>query len=146
MKGHSNFAKIAGMSRDSAVLRFRLGGLLLGFSHLVNASTIEFFSSTLEGSGASTASVNQALFKQFGLGKVLHATDSISFSGTNGSNRRIDPSHQRHFVRNYHQGRDDLDRTSAFRSDLCRFQIASQITTRIHASRLGDLAHSEQFV
>jgi hypothetical protein len=90
-------------------------GLLYGFSHLVNASTIELFSSTLEGSVDDIASVAQALFKQYGIGKLLQATDgnfwtsasvapggsgfgrvfaitaagtivdSLSFSGTNGS-------------------------------------------------------------
>ena len=50
-------------------------GLLYGFSHLVSASTIEFFSSTLEGSVSSIASVTQALYKQYGIGKVLQATD-----------------------------------------------------------------------
>lgn len=89
-------------------------GLLYGFSHLVNAATIEFFSSTLAGSVQQIQQITQPLRKQYGVGKPLQATDgnfwtaaalggsagygrvlavtaagaiaqSLSFSGTNGS-------------------------------------------------------------
>jgi uncharacterized repeat protein (TIGR03803 family) len=88
-------------------------GLLYGFSHLVSAGTIEFFSCSLTGSFQNINQITQPLFKQFGVGKLLQATDgnlwtstayggasnfgrvfsitpsgtildSISFSGTNG--------------------------------------------------------------
>ena len=90
-------------------------GLLYGFSHVVNASTIELFSLSSSGNFQNIASVTQPLFKQFGLGKPLQATDgnlwtcafiggssnlgrvfsittsgtgldSFSFNGTNGAN------------------------------------------------------------
>ena len=50
-------------------------GLLYGFSHVVNASTIELFSLSSSGNFQNIASVTQPLFKQFGLGKPLQATD-----------------------------------------------------------------------
>jgi uncharacterized repeat protein (TIGR03803 family) len=50
-------------------------GLLYGFSHVVNASTIELFSVSLSGTFQNIAPVTQPLFKQFGLGKPLQATD-----------------------------------------------------------------------
>jgi uncharacterized repeat protein (TIGR03803 family) len=50
-------------------------GLLYGFSHVVNASTIELFSQSLSGTFQNIASVTQPLFKQLGLGKPLQATD-----------------------------------------------------------------------
>jgi uncharacterized repeat protein (TIGR03803 family) len=51
-------------------------GLLYGFSHVVNASTVELFSLSLSGTFQNIAAVTQSLFKQFGLGQPLQATDS----------------------------------------------------------------------
>lgn len=90
-------------------------GLLYGFSHAVNAATAELFSCSLTGTVQNIQAVTQPLFKQFGLGKPLQATDgnlwtaayiggtsnygrifsittsgtildSFSFNGTNGRN------------------------------------------------------------
>jgi len=50
-------------------------GLLYGFSHVVNAATVELFSCSLTGTVQNIQAVTQPLFKQFGLGKPLQATD-----------------------------------------------------------------------
>lgn len=67
-------------------------GLLYGFSHVVNASTIQFFSSTLAGSVQTIVSITQPLYKQFGVGPVFQATDgnlwtSASYGGTSNRGR-----------------------------------------------------------
>ena len=105
--GSGNYA-LATMTQAS-------NGLLYGFSHVVNASTIELFSLSLSGTFQNIAPVTQPLFKQLGLGQPLQATDgnlwvpafiggssnlgrvfsittsgtvldSFSFNGTNGAN------------------------------------------------------------
>jgi len=65
--GSGNYA-LAPMTQAS-------NGLLYGFSHVVNAPTIELFSLSLSGTFQNITPVTQPLFKQFGLGKPLQATD-----------------------------------------------------------------------
>jgi uncharacterized repeat protein (TIGR03803 family) len=88
-------------------------GMLYGFSHVVSAPTLELFNCTLAGSFQNVASITQPLFKQFGIGQVIQASDgnlwtsaaaggtgygrvfaittqgaivqSLNFTGTNGS-------------------------------------------------------------
>jgi uncharacterized repeat protein (TIGR03803 family) len=67
-------------------------GLLYGFSHLVSAGTIEFFSCSLTGSFQNINQITQPLFKQFGVGKLLQATDgnlwtSTAYGGTSNFGR-----------------------------------------------------------
>lgn len=65
--GSGNYA-LAPMTQAS-------NGLLYGFSHVVNASAIELFSLSLSGTFQNIVPVTQPLFKQFGLGQPLQATD-----------------------------------------------------------------------
>lgn len=50
-------------------------GLLYGFSHVTSAATIEFFSLSLSGVVNNIETITQPLFKQYGIGKLLQATD-----------------------------------------------------------------------
>lgn len=50
-------------------------GLLYGFSHVESAPTIELFSLSLKGQVQQIAQITQALFKQYGVGKILQASD-----------------------------------------------------------------------
>ncbi len=97
-----------------AALTQASNGLLYGYTHATSAPTVDLFSMTLGGSFQIVAQVTQPLFKQYGLGKILQASDgnlwssaaaggaggygrvfsmttagtqadSLSFTGTNGS-------------------------------------------------------------
>ena len=57
-------------------------GLLYGFSHVVSAPAIEFFSSTLSGSVQNIQQIALPLYKQYGVGKLLQATDGNLWTST----------------------------------------------------------------
>lgn len=65
--GSSTYA-LAPLTQDS-------NGLLYGFSHVTSGATIEFFSLSLGGVVNNIESITQPLFKQYGIGKLLQATD-----------------------------------------------------------------------
>lgn len=50
-------------------------GLLYGYSHVVSAPNVELFSLSTGGVENNIASITQALFKQYGLGQILQASD-----------------------------------------------------------------------
>jgi|HubBroStandDraft_6_1064221.scaffolds.fasta_scaffold24081_3 uncharacterized repeat protein (TIGR03803 family) len=57
-------------------------GLLYGFSHVVSAPTIEFFNITTSGSFQNLAQITQPLYKQFGVGPVIQASDGNFWTAT----------------------------------------------------------------
>ena len=50
-------------------------GMLYGFSHVVSAPVVELFNITTGGSFQNLAQITQPLFKQFGLSRVIQASD-----------------------------------------------------------------------
>jgi uncharacterized repeat protein (TIGR03803 family) len=57
-------------------------GMLYGFSHVVSAPTVELFNITTAGSFQNLAQITQPLFKQFGLAKVIQASDGNLWTAT----------------------------------------------------------------
>jgi len=55
-------------------------GLLYGYSHVISAGTIELFSLSLAGGFSNVAQITQPLYKQYGVGQILQATDGNLWS------------------------------------------------------------------
>jgi hypothetical protein len=110
----SSLVILSGNAYPLATVTQASNGLLYGYSHVINSPTVELFSCTLGGSFQIAGQFTQPLFKQYGLGQILQASDgnlwaagaeggsgnfghvfsvttggtlvnNISFSGSNGS-------------------------------------------------------------
>ena len=57
-------------------------GLLYGFSHVVSAPTVEFFSATLSGSVQNLQWITLPLYKQYGVSQLLQASDGNLWTST----------------------------------------------------------------
>lgn len=55
-------------------------GLLYGYSHVVSAGTKELFSLSISGLFSDMAQITQPLYKQYGVGKILQASDGDLWS------------------------------------------------------------------
>lgn len=60
-------------------------GLLYGFSHVISAGTIELFSLSISGLFSDMAQITQPLYKQYGVGKILQASDGDLWSTAGAS-------------------------------------------------------------
>jgi uncharacterized repeat protein (TIGR03803 family) len=68
-------------------------GLLYGYSHVVSSPTVDLYSITLGGSFQVVSQITQPLYKQYGLGQILQASDgnlwAVAAESPTGSYGRV---------------------------------------------------------
>jgi uncharacterized repeat protein (TIGR03803 family) len=89
----STLATLPGGAYALAPVTEASNGLLYGYSHVVSSPNVELVSCTVGGSLQTVAQITQPLFKQYGMGQILQASDgnlwAAAFEGGTSSYGRL---------------------------------------------------------